>query len=442
MTRLFWKIFGWLFIVNFALATLFFVLSGERFSVPQTKFPVEKIREIQQQRLLAVSYLIEFSGVDAAKKYLTETPDNRLKVWVADQQGADILNRNIPFFIKRSEDLKYKKVMSPSKQQYDVFTYMPPLDDTQASLTQQFPRLARPLFYFFGSLFACLGLAWYLTRPIKLLSESVQKVATGKYEAVQPKLGLRRDELVTLAGEFDHMADEIWRNQQALKQVLSDVSHELRSPLTRVKLSLGLLEQQQQKMTPQNLSKIMRELDRLDELINQVLTIAQLDNVPTHHLDDYVELRGLLSSIVDSIDIELREKSCSATIQTVDTQDELVMQGNQELLYRAFENIIRNALKFSPDNSQIDIEIFTRDTQVHIQVTDNGPGIPANEIDNIFTPFYRLDAARHTKGFGLGLTICKQAIEYNKGEVSAHNGEKGLIVEVSFPISGFQNNEK
>lgn len=438
MTRLFWKIFFWLIIVNFGLATLFFLLSGERLSLSQQKLPTEKVRNIQLQRILSVSYLIEHAGPEVTRSYLLEIPQTQPKVWVVDQSGNELLSRTVPFFIKNSNQVHHQIVTSAKGIEFDVFSYMPDKKEPIAFLEGQHPKIIRPIFYFGGGLIACIWLAWYLSRPVKLLSDSAKDISKGTFNKVLPKLGNRKDELVSLAFEFDKMANEIQTKQQALKQVLSDVSHELRSPLTRVRLSLGLLEQRQQKITSESMVTVTNELDRLDELIDQILTVVQLENNPHYPLDDYIELKGFLSSIINNVNIELEHKSCNISLKVHNISGDIIMKGNKELLYRAFENIIRNAVKHTSEQSEVLVCIANLGTHICIQFIDNGPGVPESELQHIFTPFFRMESSRSSEGYGLGLTICQRAIEHNNGKIIAKNASKGLIIEVTFSLENFK----
>lgn len=438
MTRLFWKIFFWLIIVNFGLATLFFLLSGERLSLSQQKLPTEKVRNIQLQRILSVSYLIEHAGPEVTRSYLLDIPQNQPKVWVVDQSGNELLSRTVPFFIKNSNQVHHQIVTSAKGIEFDVFSYMPDKKEPIAFLEGQHPKIIRPIFYFGGGLIACIWLAWYLSRPVKLLSDSAKDISKGTFNKVLPKLGNRKDELVSLAFEFDKMANEIQTKQQALKQVLSDVSHELRSPLTRVRLSLGLLEQRQQKITSESMVTVTNELDRLDELIDQILTVVQLENNPHYPLDDYIELKGFLSSIINNVNIELEHKSCNISLKVHNISGDIIMKGNKELLYRAFENIIRNAVKHTSEQSEVLVCIANLGTHICIQFIDNGPGVPESELQHIFTPFFRMESSRSSEGYGLGLTICQRAIEHNNGKIIAKNASKGLIIEVTFSLENFK----
>lgn len=438
MTRLFWKIFFWLIIVNFGLATLFFLLSGERLSLSQQKLPTEKVRNIQLQLILSVSYLIEHAGPEVTRSYLLDIPQNQPKVWVVDQSGNELLSRTVPFFIKNSNQVHHQIVTSAKGIEFDVFSYMPDKKEPIAFLEGQHPKIIRPIFYFGGGLIACIWLAWYLSRPVKLLSDSAKDISKGTFNKVLPKLGNRKDELVSLAFEFDKMANEIQTKQQALKQVLSDVSHELRSPLTRVRLSLGLLEQRQQKITSESMVTVTNELDRLDELIDQILTVVQLENNPHYPLDDYIELKGFLSSIINNVNIELEHKSCNISLKVHNISGDIIMKGNKELLYRAFENIIRNAVKHTSEQSEVLVCIANLGTHICIQFIDNGPGVPESELQHIFTPFFRMESSRSSEGYGLGLTICQRAIEHNNGKIIAKNASKGLIIEVTFSLENFK----
>ncbi|WP_299775113.1 HAMP domain-containing sensor histidine kinase [uncultured Pseudoteredinibacter sp.] len=433
MSKIFWKIFFWLIVVNYGVATIFFLVSGERLALSQKQFSSEKLRRVQLQRIQFITYLLAESDEGVARKFIHENREMRPRIWVLDASGQDILDRNIPRLISNSESIHRQLVRGQKGESFEVLTFIPEEIKEPSLLQGKHKKKVRVLVYFLGGLIASFWLAWYLSRPIRMLSEGVRNLAEGNFEKILPRLGGRKDELVSLAGDFDKMALELREKQQSLKVLLGDVSHELRSPLTRVRLSLGLLEQKQENITAKDFDRVKAELDRLDDLIDQILTVSQLENNPDYPLNDCVELKGFLQSTIERVDVEIGRGSCRVSLHQSNVPDELLMSANREMLLRAFENIIRNALKYTPPNGRIDVELFDRPEEICIHVTDEGPGVPESELDKIFSPFYRLDPSRSSQGYGLGLAICKRAIEHNNGSVVARNATRGLRIEISFP---------
>ncbi|MFD1842814.1 ATP-binding protein [Sphingomonas qilianensis] len=282
------------------------------------------------------------------------------------------------------------------------------------------------------SLIFSAGLAWYLARPITHLSRGFRAIAAGHLATrVNPLVGTRRDEIADLTREFDGMAAQLQQVLAAQERLFHDVSHELRSPLTRLQMAIGLLRQSPDKV-PDMLLRIEREADRLNRLIEELLTLARLKSSAAEFPVSPVDLMDLLSAIVDDANFEGQAKGCVIRYAPVAP---FVTIGNGDLLYRAIENVIRNAVKFSPVNAYVDIAAEVSDRQAVVRISDHGSGVPTEMLADIFEPFKRVDAdGIDIAGFGLGLAIAKYAVERHGGSIQAIPAATGgLMVEIALP---------
>lgn len=297
------------------------------------------------------------------------------------------------------------------------------------------PNRAAPLILgAFVSLFFSVAVAWYLARPLTLLSRGFRAAAAGEFKTrVHPLVGKRRDEIADLTCEFDSMADQLEHLQVAQERLLHDISHELRSPLARLYVAIGLLQQAPERL-PAMLGRVEREAHRLDMLIEQLLALARLKARTPDLPATSVDVIDLISAIVDDANFEARGKPCRVIFHA---NGSFVTAAHEELLYRAFENIIRNAIKFSSVDGTVSVELSDEGDLLTARVRDNGPGVPAEALSQIFEPFKRYDQndGSTASGFGLGLAIAKQAVEHHGGSIRAiaNPSGKGLEVEVKIP---------
>jgi two-component system OmpR family sensor kinase len=220
---------------------------------------------------------------------------------------------------------------------------------------------------------------------------------------------------------------------------LHQVSHELRSPLARLQMAVGLARQQPDKLES-SLVRIERESARMDVLVGELLELSRLESGDVQLEKELVNVNELLFSIVEDARFEGMAKQIA--IQYQENLKALTLSGQHDLLHRAIDNVIRNALKFSPPQSMIDIrtEILRTELKEHkvvIQVSDQGPGIVESELEHIFQPFFRGSASQQTDGHGIGLAIAKQIIEAHGGMIAVRNlPTKGLLVEITLPLAG------
>jgi len=268
-----------------------------------------------------------------------------------------------------------------------------------------------------ASLVTSLVLAWYLSRPLRHLRWGLHRMAEGRFDTrVQPLIGSRRDEIADLAHDIDRMASQLQQLIDSRRQLLHDISHELRSPLTRMQAAIGLLRQDPSQ-TAALLVRIERESERLDALIEEMLTLHRLAAASglAHERVDVIEL---LQAIAEDAEFEA---SATGRSVRIDAPGCFVAEVNGELVCRAFENVVRNALKFSPPGTAVEVQARVNGdgSELVTTVRDRGPGVPPEMLEAIFEPFIRVEGSESTRGVGLGLAIARRAMLVHGGQISA-----------------------
>jgi signal transduction histidine kinase len=308
----------------------------------------------------------------------------------------------------------------------------------------EFPRFARgfsmpALVSFFVGGLVCLGLAWRLTSPVRRLRAAAQRLADGDLAA---RVGARPvkggDEIAALGRDFDLMAGRIEELMTTQQQLLRDISHELRSPLARLNVALELARQRSGPEAKTPLDRIDREAERLNDLIGQLLTLTQLENRGEAIAFAPVSLGRLVEAIASDANFEAQTRG--RTVQAA-VQDDLMIQGSEELLRRGIENVVRNAVRYTAEHTQVDITVSRRagrsGAEAVIRVRDHGPGVPEDALPQLFLPFYRVADARDRQsgGTGIGLAITERALRLHNGTVSAENApDGGLLVTLALPL--------
>jgi two-component system sensor histidine kinase CpxA len=274
------------------------------------------------------------------------------------------------------------------------------------------------------SAFASWWLAQHLSAPIRRMQEGARALA-GERLDVRVSAGLegRKDEVAVLAREFDAMADRLRANRSALTRLLGDISHELRSPLARMRLALGLARQPSAD-TVRQLDRMEREIERLDVLISQVLKLARLNGTNIPFEREPFDVDEMIDEVVRDAAFEGTAKGCQvATVGAAHS----VVSGNRELLRSAIENVLRNAVRYSPQGAPVEVAVERGAAGLTISVRDRGPGVPAGELERIFEPFYRVAESRDrdTGGEGIGLAITSQVMKAHGGTARADNRAGG-----------------
>jgi two-component system sensor histidine kinase CpxA len=237
-----------------------------------------------------------------------------------------------------------------------------------------------------------------------------------------------------LVKDFDHMAERLEILIGAQQRLISDVSHELRSPLTRLKLALDL-GRGNSLGGDSTLDRIEREAERLSNLVGMLLTLSRLESGDSVPDTSVVQLPDLLAEIAADVEIEAQSRKCSIEL---DRLPECWTEGNPELLRSAFENVVRNAIRYTEPGTAVRISATCDASEVRVVVRDHGPGVPDGELEKVFKPFYRVDTSRErrTGGVGLGLAIAERAIKLHNGKIGAENlKDGGFSVEITLPLA-------
>lgn len=286
-----------------------------------------------------------------------------------------------------------------------------------------------------GGIF-CYWLARYLTQPLLKLRTTTNELAAGKLGArVSRKLAKRQDEVGQLGRDFNSMAERLESMVKAQQRLLGDISHELRSPLARLGVALGLARQRSGAAANGALDRIERESDNLNEMISQLLTLTRLESGTDGRERTDVDLAELVREVADDADFEAR--GVNRTVQVV-ASDHCSIKGIEELLRSAVENVVRNAVRYTPEGTAVEVALTKQnggnDNYAVISVRDRGHGVPEDSLEKIFQPFYRAEDARDRQsggGTGLGLAITERAVRMHGGSVQAVNAAGGgLAVEM------------
>lgn len=282
--------------------------------------------------------------------------------------------------------------------------------------------------------FICYLLSLYLLRPIRILQRAARKLGRGEFQTrVSAILGHRKDEIGELAHDFDEMAAYLESLVHSKQQLLQDISHELRSPLARLSVALEIAKDKSPHIEKE-LTRITYETDKLNELIRQILSLASLDASKNEIIFEEIDIVELVQSIVSDANYEIQHRLCPIQLATPRFCS---AQVNYSLLRSAIENIIRNALRYTPEDQPIHVTLLqSQDKEIRISIEDSGHGIPEEKLNQVFDPFFRVDDSRtqRTGGFGLGLAIAKRAILLHQGQIYAKNlPQSGLSVVLTFP---------
>jgi signal transduction histidine kinase len=285
----------------------------------------------------------------------------------------------------------------------------------------------------------CYLLARYITTPVVKLRDVTRQVTEGDLSArVGPRLGRRRDELAAMGHDFDTMATRVETLVSAQTRLLRDISHELRSPLARLSVALDLARKRAGAAAAGDLDRIEREAKRLNEMIGQLLTLSRSESDANGHGARPVDLAALVREVAADADFEAQARGRSVEIVEC---EECVMKGTAALLRSAVENVVRNAVRYTPEGTAVKLSLRRvregAETAAVIRIRDEGAGVPEETLSEIFRPFYRMDDSRtrETGGTGLGLAITERAVRLHNGTVKASNVPGGgFSVEIRLPL--------
>ncbi len=445
---LFWKLF-------FAL-----LLSLSAIAAASSWFSQRWLLETRQTEL-RLAQLAGYADT-AANLYIEEGPD-ALRRWLRnsmrqqhfrgsllDGEGRDTLNRQLPPGLQ-------PLIEQAIAQQHPVQLVRPPhmLAVVPVTTAQgrffwvansriapdaiQQNRQYTLIFQLILGLVVILIVSWLLTRiftrPIRQLQQSAALLGSGRMATRAPdQLAGRGDELGELARSFDTMATQLEGLMASHKQLLRDVSHELRSPLARLSVALELARVAAGDKAEEELSRIGLEAERLNALIGEVLTLARFEQGAIEAEMVETDLTALLNEVI--ADAAFEAEAAGKLVQT-GALEACRLRGARLWLGRALDNVVRNAVRHTDKGTAVDIDMRCLEGQVNISVRDHGRGVPDDALANLFEPFFRVEASRsrNSGGYGLGLAIARQVVELHGGSITAsHAPDGGLSVDIRLPL--------
>lgn len=293
----------------------------------------------------------------------------------------------------------------------------------------------------------CYALARYLTSPMRRLRAAARQLAEGDLTArAGPASARRRDEIGELARDFDLMAARLETYVELQRRLLRDMSHELRSPLARLGVALGIARQEARGALAEPLERIELESERLNQLITRLLTLSRLDSGADAADRQPLDLAALLEAVAADADYEAQPLGRRVRLTACEPCD---LRGAPDLLRSAIENVVRNGIQYTPAGTEVELRLRVvanaadapdaPGRRAVIEIRDRGPGVPADQLGDIFRPFFRVGDARDRQsgGTGLGLAIARQAVTLHRGDITARNApDGGLIVEITLPLEG------
>jgi two-component system, OmpR family, sensor kinase len=304
---------------------------------------------------------------------------------------------------------------------------------TQSVIARTWPRTVPWLAALLAAAVAAYWLARYFITPVEQIRYGLRSLANGHFDVrIAHKIGSKRDEITSLAHDLDITAARLQELQIVQQQLFHDISHELRSPLSRLQAAIGVLQKNPARLAAM-IERMEREVERLDTLVEEILTLARLsDRNNTPHFElQRLDVVDLLRDIIEDAAFEGQARDIRVQYRGVDS---FVAALNGELIYRALENVIRNAITHTDAGTAILVTSEVKGQNLLLSIEDDGHGVPESELDAIFQPFAQSSNASTRSGFGLGLAITRRAIEWHGGIATAKNKKAGgLVVEITIP---------
>ena len=398
----------------------------------------------------------EQGGPHRLREYLDNLElTQRVHAHVFDEQGNEISGRAAPgwlehmalgkplprrdrILIPAPRVMIESRASSDGHHRYTIALVLPPGPRVFFG-PHGFP-LTGLLFLVLCSGLVCYFLSWYLTKPIVRLRAATRQLSAGDLTArAGAPPSRRRDEISGLMRDFDAMAERMESLVKAQSRLLNDISHELRSPLARLNVALGLARKRSGSESADMLERMELEANRLNELIGRILTLARLEDGEQRLPRTPVPLDELVLNVAEDAEFEAQARHCH--VRSTIPEGDWGVRGNASLLHSAIENVVRNAIRYTREGTTVEIQLQRtggpNGAEALVAVTDFGPGVPPDSLEKLFQPFYRLDDARDrlTGGVGLGLAITERAVRFHGGRVAAYNqAEGGLLVEIRLPL--------
>ncbi len=437
MSRLFWKIFltMWLSIVAFTAAVGLIndmIARGQWAEDPGNTFSrgMERISQRSARALFE-------SGREGLIEELRAIPlIARSHIFVVDHEDVEILGRDrvLRALTDSGRPAKQTRIVDAQGRPFTILTFSrtPPSALLAPGLQGTLLRLIAAAVI---SALVSFFLAKSLTAPLQKMRDASRRIAEGDLDARVGRLKPpRRDEIGELARDFDRMAGHLQLMQNANRRLLRDVSHELRSPLARLNVALEIARNKGGGVVTSELDRIQLESERLESLVNDVLGLLRESSETAPSAEEDIDVAALLDDLAETVGYEAPEGSPGIDWPGAEP---LNYRGDRELLWRAIENLLRNALRHTVSARGVELRLdASEDGHVRISVRDFGTGVPEAELEKIFEPFYRVQESRdrNSGGHGLGLSIAAAAVRRHGGVLSAANAPGGgLIVTITLP---------
>ena len=421
--RLFWKI--WLgfwatsLLLSYGLWLYWSVAPAADFQEWDTPLAVGRVLTA------SATTALEHGGAAALARQMADWPQEeraRLTLQSEALNCSPSNNRQIAIMVETASNrycLRY--ATPPLPEEATNFLAMPPDDLVAAALA--------------GLVFSA-ALAWYLAYPIHQLRQGFSRLADGDFTVrLNDAMGRRRDEIPDLANDFDRMAGRLAELVEARDRLLHDVSHELRSPLARMRLAIGLLRRDPARFEI-SVQRIDCEADHIDKIVGELLTLARLESGVDHE-GEYFDLLDVLELVLDDVmfEAEAQNVKIDADLPREPAEHDWLIAGSGLLIRRATENILRNALRFSSPNQAIRVTLTAQGEGCLLTVEDDGPGVRTSEPNSLLQPFVR-DTPYDNSGYGLGLAIARRAVVACGGDLHLSNRTPtGLCVKISLPLA-------
>ena len=362
--------------------------------------------------------------------------------YLVNSLGIDVLDRNLPEEIMMNLDgqsISRQPIFSQiiKANSGELYTLVFRFDLRSRPLWRLFKRFG--LYWVFFVAFVISGvISWWLAiktvRPIQDIA-----LASGLHDEedflskIDEKILKRPDEIGELARQLQLSGMKIQELIKKQKDLLRDVSHEVRTPLARLQIATETL--QLDAGDKRALNQIKDEILIIDQLVQDLLHLSHFDRPSKSHQIENFKVNTLIDEFIDRSKILTSTKNLSITSSSTNTNN-VDVKGNKFLLDRALDNLMSNAIRHSPNNSEIEIKTEIDNENCYISISDQGEGVIEDSLEKIFEPFHRLDTSRNreTGGFGLGLSLVKQIVELHKGSVNAFNHPNGLLVKLSIPL--------
>jgi two-component system, OmpR family, sensor kinase len=386
------------------------------------------IGEAQRRYVGRTIYVVDYTGTDI----LGRTLPDRLQSYVERLERAGLMSKGVPRDREPNPLLLTPQFFDRDDSVYTITTDAP--SSPWAVLSTPDVRFMLFAFALAASGLVCWGLARYISQPVERLQSSARSLAAGNLDSrVGEEFSRRHDELGVLARDFDTMADHVRELIASKESLLRAMSHELRSPLARLRVALSLARRGSE--VPRQYDRIELEAERLDVIIGQMLQLSHLRAIEPSLPRVPVDLTTLLTEVVE--DARIEATAANKHVEWAPSMS-VEIEGDHDLMRSAIENVLRNAVRFTKEGTAVAVEMSREGGDTRIVIEDNGPGVPENELAKIFEPFHRVAESRDrdSGGTGLGLAITARIVNLYSGEVVARNRDGGgLRVEITLPTA-------